>query len=329
MDSLTQMLLGAATCGIVARRPLRRTMLYGAALGTLPDLDVFVLGHLDPVEQFVRHRGFSHSLFVLSAVAPVLAGLLRRLDPGLREIPAPRWVLAVWLALVTHALLDAFTVYGTQLLWPLTLPPTAWASVFIIDPLYTLPLLAATVIAWRHQASASAARALAVGLVLAQAYLAWGVVARLHVERQVTQILADRGQIAEAVLVSPAPFTSLLWRVLVRTSDGHAEGWYSLLRDDPGQFMPKPVGPDGGLRAGLPALPALETLVWFSRGFLLQVEVDGRLRIADLRMGADPDYFFAFDIARREGEGWQAIRPERVAMERPRTARLGELLEKL
>lgn len=328
MDSLTQILLGAATCGIVARKPLRRTMLYGAAMGTLPDLDVFLLGHFDPVEQFVRHRGFSHSLFVLTAAAPALAWLLRRIDPALRTIAPRRWALAVWLALVTHALLDAFTVYGTQLLWPLMPPPTAWSSVFIIDPLYTLPLLAAIVVAWRRGNAASASKALAVGLLLAQAYLAWGVIARLHVERQVGQILADRGQPAQALLVSPAPFTTLLWRVLVRTPEGHAEGWYSLLRSDPEQFRPRPIGHGAELRAGLPPLAALETLTWFSHGFLQHTEVDGRLRVADLRMGADPDFFFVFDIALRDGDAWRAIPPERVAMERPRAARLSELLDR-
>ncbi|XOT98672.1 metal-dependent hydrolase, partial [Alcaligenes pakistanensis] len=46
--------------------------------------------------------------------------------------------------LITHPLLDAFTSYGTQLLWPLAATPATWSSIFIIDPLYTLPLLIAT-----------------------------------------------------------------------------------------------------------------------------------------------------------------------------------------
>jgi inner membrane protein len=54
-------------------------------------------------------------------------------------------VLGIQLALVTHPLLDAFTVYGTQLWWPLMPPPTMWSSVFIIDPLYTIWLLVACV----------------------------------------------------------------------------------------------------------------------------------------------------------------------------------------
>lgn len=328
MDSITQIALGAATCALVVRQPLRRAMVYGAVLGTLPDLDVLVLGHLDPVEQFVRHRSFSHSLPVMTLAAWPLAWLIRRLDPALRDVQPARWAAAVWLALVTHALLDAFTVYGTQLWWPLAGAPVSWASVFIIDPLYTLPLLVALVLAWRGPPARVGVR-LGVGLLVAQAYLAWGVAAQQHVRAQVAAIEAARGTDVEALLVTPAPFTSLLWRVLVRTPDGHREGWYSLLRDDPSHFQPVPIVPDGAGEEAVASVAALETLEWFSHGYLMRFEVDGRLRVADLRMGAAPDFFFVFDVAERSGTGWREIPPERVSMERPRMERLGEVYGRL
>jgi inner membrane protein len=329
MDSLSQIVLGAAVCGAVTRQPLRRALAYGAVLGTLPDLDVLVLGHLDPVEQFVRHRSFSHSLFVLSAAAPLLAWLLRRLDRQLRPIAASRWWLAVWLVLITHPLLDACTVYGTQLWWPLTPPPTSWANVFIIDPLYTLPLLIAVLAVWWRADAVRAAPMLLAALLVSHAYLAWGWLARQHVEREVAAELARRGQQVDALLASPAPFTTLLWRVIVRTPEGHAEAWYSLLRGDPARFELRVIAADAALRTDLPPIPALRTLHWFSHGFLKAEAVDGRLRVADLRMGADPDYFFAFDLARQSGGEWRSIVPQRAAMERPRAQRLQEVWERL
>jgi membrane-bound metal-dependent hydrolase YbcI (DUF457 family) len=65
MDSLTQVVLGAAVAeAAIGRRVGRRAALFGAVLGTLPDLDVFVsFGGV--VEDFVYHRGASHSLLVL------------------------------------------------------------------------------------------------------------------------------------------------------------------------------------------------------------------------------------------------------------------------
>ncbi|MGQ0801493.1 MAG: metal-dependent hydrolase [Pseudomarimonas sp.] len=327
MDSLSQIVLGAAVCGIVSRQPLRRCLVYGAALGTLPDLDVLVLGHLDPVEQFVRHRSFSHSLFMLTAVALPMAWLLRRLDSALSAVDARRWSLAVWLSLITHPLLDACTVYGTQIWWPLMPPPTAWSNVFIIDPLYTLPLLVACALAWRRHRHAT--RVLGAGLLVAHAYLLFGLIAKQHVEQQVEAALQARSQPYDAILATPAPFTTLLWRVLVRTPDGHAEVWYSLRRGGDQPLPLIPIASDAGLRATLPALPALATLQWFSRGYLKAEVVNDRLRIADLRMGAEPDYFFAFEIAEKGADGWQSIAPQRVQMERPRATRLGEIIERL
>ena len=46
-------------------------------------------------------------------------------------------------------LLDAMTVYGTQLLQPFTDHPFAVGSMFIIDPLYTLPLLVGVSLGFR------------------------------------------------------------------------------------------------------------------------------------------------------------------------------------
>ena len=59
MDSLTQLTFGAA-CGeaVLGKKVGRKALLWGAVLGTIPDLDVFIpLG--GPVNDFVYHRGFS------------------------------------------------------------------------------------------------------------------------------------------------------------------------------------------------------------------------------------------------------------------------------
>ena len=151
MDSLTQIVLGGALAAAIApARHRRAALLAGAALGTLPDLDALPLMLLsdDPIVNMTVHRSFSHSLFVLPLLGIAIWWLFKRFGNG-RVAEAPtRWCWAIQLALVTHPLLDAFTVYGTQLWWPLMPPPTMWSSVFIIDPLYTLWLLLACVAAF-------------------------------------------------------------------------------------------------------------------------------------------------------------------------------------
>ncbi len=146
MDSLTQMALGAAVGGAVLGRKIGpRALLWGAVCGSLPDLDV-VVSHSDPVRDFTFHRAESHAIFYQTLAAPLIAwGLVRINRAGNADYR--RWLLAVWLCLTTHALLDAFTVYGTQLLLPFSDYPVGLGSVFIIDPLYTVPLLVGIVAA--------------------------------------------------------------------------------------------------------------------------------------------------------------------------------------
>ena len=76
MDSLTQAVLGATVqTALLGRWQGRRAILYGAALATLPDLDV-VIDYGDAVKEMTYHRGFSHSLFVLTGLALLLTGMV-------------------------------------------------------------------------------------------------------------------------------------------------------------------------------------------------------------------------------------------------------------
>ena len=114
MDSLTQAVLGATIQGVgMGRYQGRKALLYGAMLGTLPDLDVLIR-YADPVSAMTYHRGFTHSLFVLPLLALVLAWLIKKRWPH-SAYGFGRLYATLCLALVTHPLLDAFTVYGTQL----------------------------------------------------------------------------------------------------------------------------------------------------------------------------------------------------------------------
>ena len=115
MDSLTQFVLGSAVTAAVIGPVVgpRRAVLIGGVLGTLPDLDVFIR-YDDPIDSYIEHRGPSHAFLVHTLVAPVLGELLIRFDRRLGDIRFRTW-LAVWLTLVTHAIIDAMTTYGPRL----------------------------------------------------------------------------------------------------------------------------------------------------------------------------------------------------------------------
>jgi inner membrane protein len=311
MDSLTQIALGASVAAAVAPAGHRRAaLLAGAALGTLPDLDVFVVNAVtgNPVERMTWHRGFSHSLLVLPLVGGLIwAGFLRL---GGRVAQAPgKWFRAIQLALLTHPLLDAFTVYGTQLLWPFRPPPAMWSSVFIIDPLYTVWLLVACVAAWFLREGRGARRALVLGLVLSSAYLGWSLLAKSLVEREAGRALAAMGLAGAPRFSVPMPFNTLLWRVVAMTPGGFVEGERSLVADR-GPMRFRAYGSDVAALRGAAHIRAVRELAWFNHGFMKAEVHDGVLVLSDLRMGAEPDYSFRFAVARREGDRWVAIPPQ-------------------
>ncbi|MBK6923909.1 MAG: metal-dependent hydrolase [Thermomonas sp.] len=330
MDSLTQIVLGGAVAAAIAPAPHRRAaLLAGAMLGTLPDLDALPLALLtdDPVARMTWHRSASHSLFVLPLLGWAIWALFRRSGGRVAESPL-RWFWAIQLALVTHPLLDAFTVYGTQLWWPLPMRPVMWSSVFIIDPLYTIWLLAACIAAWWLRERIAAQRVLLAGLVLSSAYLAWSLLAKVAVDREAGRALAAIG-LADAPRFSvPMPFNTVLWRVVAMTPQGFVEGERSLLADSgPMVFR--------GYRSNLEALraaqgiAAVQRLDWFNHGFQKAQVRDGVLVLSDLRMGAEPDYTFNFAVAERDGNAWRAIPPEQLRWRWQATRRLTAMWERI
>lgn len=313
MDSISQIVLGGAiAAAIVPARHRRAALLAGAALGTLPDLDSLpiLLFTDNPVSLMTLHRSLSHSLFVLPLVAWLIWWLFKRRGKRVAESPT-RWFWAIQLALVTHPLLDAFTVYGTQLLWPLRTPPVMWSSVFIVDPLYTLWLLVACVVAWLAPARPLAQRALIAGLILSTAYLGWSLIAKGIVDRQAERDLAALG-LSEAPRFSvPMPFNTLLWRVVAMTPQGYVIGDRSLVADQ-GAMQFKGYRSDTQALGQVRGIEAVEQLAWFNHGFMRTQVVGNELVLSDLRMGLEPDYNFSFVVAERKGEAWQAIPPRQL-----------------
>lgn len=308
MDSLSQLALGASLgIAVLGRRTaVWKAALWGGIAGTLPDLDVLI-NHGDPLSNMVGHRGASHALFYLTLFSPALAWLAWRIHA--RAVPFARWWLALWLALITHPLLDACTVYGTRLLLPFTDHAFGTGSLFIIDPLYTLPLCVGVVAAWR-QRHPSGLRWNTLGLVLSSAYLLWSLAAQAHVQTLALRALPpDFTAAGGRILVTPAPLNTLLWRIVAQDAHYDYEGFRSFFdANGPIRFQLHPRGQ--ALAATLPADNPAFRLQAFAQGFVRYSEHAGVLRITDLRMGQEPHYAFAFDVAERDAKGaWRALPP--------------------
>ena len=307
MDSLTHVLAGACLGAALVPAARRRTaMVVGAVLQTLPDADNLWLAFADPVTRFVGHRGQTHSLLVLPFVALACWLLLRRFVPAAREAPG-RWLALCFAALLLHPLLDAMTVYGTRLFWPLERPPVMHANLFIIDPAFTLPLLVAAVAAWIGRDALKVQRWAVMGLALAAAYTGWTLIAKSHLDATVRAHYAAKGATELEVLTVPTPFNSIVWRVVVREGEHYGEGYYSFLGDGklvidiyPGpRTLPEPV-------ASSPAVRALDA---FTRGWYRIDRDRDRYVFVDLRMGAEPDYIFRFAVGSEQDGKPVALEP--------------------
>ena len=176
MDSITHLFYGGVICAAIAPKAHRRAaLLAGAALNTVPDLDVLpLLLSDDPVLRMTCHRAATHSWLVLPLIAWAIWWCFKRRGGRVTAAPA-RWWWAIFICLMAHPLLDSFTVYGTQLLWPIPLPPLMWSTLFIVDPLFTLPWLLACLVAWRPRNKPLGQRAFLAGPVLRVGSLGWSL----------------------------------------------------------------------------------------------------------------------------------------------------------
>lgn len=323
MDSLTQLVLGAGVGTAVLGRRIgpRRAALAGAVVATLPDLDV-LWPFDDPVDAFVLHRSATHSLVIQALATPLLGEAVRLVFRGLRDRRWQAWA-AVYLCLSTHALLDAFTVYGTQLLWPLSDHPFGIGSVFIIDPLYTLPLLAATawalcIRAWTPRFG----RVLAAALLLSTGYLGWGVAAQRIAEGRATALLSGAGIEPSRLLATPTPFNSLFWRVIAVDGDRYLNLYVPVLGGDGAiTVYGHPLGT--GCLAGN---AAADRLARFAHGFVRAEREGAAWRVADLRMGLTPNYVFRFEVAGTADGRPVATDPQRIRGARSAEGDIGWLL---
>ena len=314
MDSVTQIALGAAVGeAVLGRKVGPRAALWGGICGTLPDLDVFIpMG--EAVADFTYHRSFSHSLFVLAVLTPLVVWLILKIHPQTSDLKR-RWTVMVYAVFATHVLLDSLTVYGTQIFWPLTDYPVSIGSIFIIDPAYTLPLVIGVVIALILRHRPAGYRANLVGLALSTAYLAWGLGMQWHLERLAARSLETQGIQYQRLLVQPTPLNSVLWRIVAVSDHYYRVGYYSLL-DDSDAIKTTRIESTPGLLKGIETHWPVQRLRWFTHGFYSVNREGDAIVISDLRMGIEPNYVFRFKVGKLNNPHPQPVTSTQLPVKR-------------
>ena len=326
MDSVTQAVLGGAVSyAILGRRLGKRAAIYGAALGTLPDLDVLI-DFGGPIENMTHHRGFSHSFFVQAFIAPLLAWLFVRPE-RLSEALFLRWWLAIFLCFVTHSLADLFTVYGTQVLWPLSVHPFAHSLLFIIDPLYTLPLVIAFVVTLVGKSIHFNVLINSLMLAVSTGYLIWSASVKVLIDDKALAALNLRGISPTTYESTPAPFNTLLWRSVAIDGDYYYEIWTSIF-DEVDQVQIQRYSRNLDLLKSVSDHPSVQRLQWFTKDQYKAWEKGDQIFLSDLRMGVEGAYVFNFEVAKKEAEQTIIGSFDRLE-ERPQLNRLQKVWQRI
>ena len=325
MDSLTQIVLGIATAELVAGKKLQnKTFLYGAMLGTIPDLDIVVGKFLSDVEGVAIHRGLSHSFLFFVFLSPALGFLISKIEKN--KISFKSASLLSLSCLVTHVLLDVFTSWGTQILWPLDYR-FALKTIFVIDPLYTIPLLISLIFVWKNKDSLIRRKYVIRGLIRSSSYLLITCILKLFAVHQFEKALQYQNIAHQELIVKPTAFNCILWNANVSTSKGYYLADYSLFDSQPIQFVF--YSKNRELEKKLVNSYDFQQLKKISEGWFLVTEQNHRLYFNDLRFGLlndspeNPQFAFSYQmIPMSDGIYW--------AKEVPKAKRDGKaLLEKI
>jgi inner membrane protein len=292
MDSITQFSLGAVIGIAVSPKKTPKVALISGLVATIPDLDVF-LSYPDALTSTIEHRGFSHSLFYLTLISPLIATLLYKFFDLLSYF---RWLILVFLVLTTHPILDSFTSYGTSLLLPFSDFKIMIGSIFIIDPIYTIPLSVSIgyIFIKKKVLMINNFSFNTIALIFSQVYLLFTFV--------VQQSILPSGK----AYATPTPFNSMLWRVVVVEDDFIKQYFVDV-------FGNKGVEIKVENRHYLKNInqQVVDKYANFSSGFYNLEVVDDKLILKDFRMGSITNPVFSFIIAELINDQWIAALPSR------------------
>jgi len=289
VDTLTHSLLGALVvrAGFPARKSGhalsdRQRMLIGAVAGAFPDID-YAASWVDPMVYLTLwHRSITHS-FVMLPFWALLVGVV--LAYMFRKRSEWRFVtLMASVSVVSHILADLITVYGTQIVAPLSGWRASIGTTFIIDPWFTLIVLIGVAAGLRKRAPGVPALSLAV-LV---AYVGFQAILKHQALAMGNTHVLQAGSGAVRVEALPQPFSPFNWKIIISTDHRYEVAYVNLA----GGYQD--TGKGGGLWAQVKrtyrAPGELDWVTWYRFG----EDASAAARIRQLWEYPQLDYFRRF-----------------------------------
>ncbi|NBC04539.1 MAG: metal-dependent hydrolase [Bacteroidetes bacterium] len=285
MDSITQITLGAALGeALLGKKIGYRAAAWGALLGTTPDLDILANPFLDNVAEISFHRGFTHSVLFCLFASPMFGFAINYLQKKW-EVGWKKWTQFAFLVFFTHIILDVQTTYGTQVFYFFSDRPVTTDSIFIIDPVYTFTLLFGLISAlFLNRQSKIRSLMNKGGLLISTLYLIWALGIKAHVHSVFDASFENQYGFYERIKTTPNGPSTFLWTGYVIREDTVYQSIYSIYDKDANlQFRAIPRNTE--LIGEIKDDRAVETLLWFSRGYYTIENKRDSLMFYDLRFG--------------------------------------------
>ncbi len=235
MDSLTQIVLGAA-CGeaILGKKIGNKALLFGAIGGTIPDLDVFIgqLLYNNEIQAMAFHRGFMHSILFAILGCFIFGWLTFKLyDSGKRKDTTilKNWILLFFWSIFTHPILDCFTPYGTQLFTPFTDYRVAFNNISVADPLYTVPfLLCMIILMFFNRNKTRRTWWLKAGIYISSAYMVFTIINKFYMDAVFKKSFEKARIPYQRFSAQPTILNNILWYAVAETDENYHLTFYSL-----------------------------------------------------------------------------------------------------
>ncbi|WP_298884350.1 metal-dependent hydrolase [uncultured Polaribacter sp.] len=290
MDSLTQIILGAA-CGEIAlgKKIGNKALLFGAIGGTIPDLDVFIGRFLygNEIQAMAFHRGFMHSI-LFAVLGSFLFGLItyKLYNSGIRKETTSlhNWIWLFFLSIFTHPLLDCFTPYGTQLFTPFSNYRVAFNTISVVDPLYTIPfLLSLIIMMFFNRNRTRRTWCLKTGIYLSSAYMIFTIFNKIYMDSVFKKSFEKANININRFSAQPTIFNNILWYSVAETDTKYHLTYYSLF--DKSTTADKIISVEKNHDLIDLNNRNLKTLTWFSNNYfnISKSEKIGTYKYTDLR----------------------------------------------
>ena len=267
----------------------------GAVSAMAPDLDALIQSPTDPLLFLEYHRQFTHALAFVPIGALLCAGLFYRFMRT--RLTFAQTYLCCLLGYGSHPLLDACTTYGTQLLWPFSNARIAWSIIAVVDPLFTVPVVALGLLAGFKRR----ARYARIAVVWAAAYLAFGLFQQARAAAIGAQVAASRGHVPVRLVAKPAFSSLILWKTLYEY-----DGRYYVDAARTG------FAAAGYAGESTDKLDLARHFPWLARGSQQAIDVERFRRVADDFLSVDDDapnriVDLRYSLVPNEIEGFWAI----------------------